>query len=62
MRAEAAHGAFLDRHHHIVAAHQFLDQRGVERLGEPHIRNRGRQPLGFEQVGCLLGFFKPCAK
>ena len=53
MAAEAADGAFLHRHQHLVIGCEPPDQVFVERLGKARVRHRRRQTEGGELLGCL---------
>ncbi len=59
--AEAADGAFLDRHQHFVVPHKTLQQFDVERLGKAGICDRGRQAKGLELLGRRQTFPEPAA-
>ncbi len=43
MAGEAADGAFLDRHQHLMLARQAADHVLVERLGKARVGDRGRE-------------------
>ena len=61
MRAEAANGAFLDRHQHLVLARQPQQQIGVERFGKAGIGNGGGQAERGQFVGGFQAFAQPRA-
>ena len=59
MRAEAANGALLDGHQHLVLARQAQQQVGVERLGKARIGHRGGEAERGQLVGSFQAFAQP---
>src|SRR3546814_14729869 len=61
MRAEAADRAFLYRDEQLVVRRKLADKLKVQRLGEPHVRNRGRKPQRIQMRPSRFRLAKPGA-
>ena len=58
-RTEPADRALLDGDQHLVVPRQLLHQRRVQRLGEPGVHHRRRQPARRQFVGRLQRIAQP---
>src|ERR1051326_3907689 len=62
LSGKAANRRFLDGDQDLVLPSELVNQRGVDRLCEPRVRDRGREAMTRQLVGGLEALLQPRAQ